>query len=290
MSLSIHIPETEIGYNSKIKTYPDGSTEILVSSRPVFGRGGWEIEGEAPPRSRERRQEGGAEAGGDTRPPGAAQGVLPNPSNVERACRRARARVRDICLCTDFRFFVTLTVSRDQADRYDMESIWAHMRPWLSNQVQRRGLKYVLVPEHHKDGAIHFHGFINDALEIVDSGTLTKTGWSRPRRPRSEAQRAEWIRAGAHPVYNLPGWPLGFTTAIQLYGEYRAAVAYVCKYVGKDMRNRIGGRWYFSGGKLGAPCVDYVDLRPGDLDAVPVHDFEVRAARAHFWLYHFEGD
>ena len=39
------------------------------------------------------------------------------------------------------------------------------MRNWLSDRVKRKGLKYVLVPEMHKDGAWHFHGFTNLALD-----------------------------------------------------------------------------------------------------------------------------
>ena len=182
--------------------------------------------------------------------------------------RRARAQVRDLALCTPFRWFVTLTLDRARVDRYDMKEITRHLNHWLDNQVRRRGLSYVLVPERHRDGAIHFHGFFNDALEAADSGTLSLPGSKTPRKPRSARQRAEWLAQGAHPVFNLPGWPWGFTTAIELYGEYPRAVNYVCKYIGKD-GEKIGGRWYYSGGSLGRPEVSYEDISYREVAALP---------------------
>ncbi len=108
------------------------------------------------------------------------------------------------------------------------------------NQVRRRGLLYVLVPELHADGAVHFHGFFNGALPVVDSGTLDTGG--KPRKPRSAAERARLIDSGAHIVYNLPAWTLGFTTAIELYGDYEAALD-TCA----STSARRGRRWAVGG-------------------------------------------
>ena len=58
-------------------------------------------------------------------------------------------------------------------------------------------------------------------------------------------------------------WKLGFSTAIELYGEYRSAVGYVCKYISKA-QEKIGGRWYYSGGQLDKPSVSLTDI---DFDA-----------------------
>ena len=99
-------------------------------------------------------------------------------------------------------------------------------------------------------------------------------GGGKPKKPRSKTQAKEWLSKGGHTVYNLPGWSLGFTTAIELYGDYENAVGYVCKYIGKDMpanlqdgpeglpelTAKIGGRWYYSGGELARPDIRLVDL------------------------------
>lgn len=232
-----HRPEGDIKQTGKIKFYPDGSWELQVASSAIFGGSGWEESDKWDIKRSKRGQK--------------------LTRDLERARRRAAARVRDIALCTPFRWFVTLTLSPDQIDRYSISEAVRRMRSWLDNRVRRKGLAYVLVPELHKDGAVHFHGFFNDAdIGIIDSGTLKVDGAKAPRRPRSQRQRAEWIAAGAKPVYNVGEWSLGFSTAIELYGEYDAAIGYCCKYVTKTA-DKIGGRWYYSGGDLGAPRVEY---------------------------------
>ena len=143
----------------------------------------------------------------------------------------------------------------------------------------RKGLRYVLVPEHHKDGAIHFHGLFNDALDAVDSGTMSVPGRKAPVCVRSEAHRTALERLGGHTVYNLPGWGWGFSTAIELYGERDAAISYVCKYIGKEMSagdglgdvlpSKIGGRWYYSGGDLQRPVVEWLDVDIRDWEDTP---------------------
>lgn len=180
-------------------------------------------------------------------------------ASVERAKRRARTMVHDYAMSTDFKYFVTLTLDGGKVDRYNAGEVTKKLSQWADNQVRRKGLVYVLVPELHKDGAIHFHGFFNDALPVVDSGTMIPPDGGKPKRPRSKAEREAWARAGGRTVFNLPGWTLGFTTAIELYGERAAAVGYVCKYISKEPA-KVGGRWYYSGGKLGRPDVIFADL------------------------------
>lgn len=249
----------EITFTGRVKSFPDGSRELMACSKPIFRAEGWEQRD----RSLRRKSGGG---GGD----------------MARAMRRARAQVRDLALCNPFTHFVTLTLDQARVDRYDMEAITRKLNAWLSNQVQRRGLKYVLVPERHKDGAIHFHGFFTDVLDRVDSETMIPPGGGRPRKPRSKAQAAAWAAEGGRVVWNLPGWSLGFTTALELVGEYSRAVSYVCKYIGKQ-GDKPGGRWYYSGGELLRPEVEFAPLDWRDLAAQPgARMWEVPEAGAVF--------
>lgn len=216
----------------KIYRYPDGSCDIIAADRPTFRAKGWEPTGaDIPkPRAKGKPREAGAE---------------PDPKNLERAARRARAKVRRIALANQFRWFVTLTYDPQKVDSLNPEEALRRMGQWCSNQVKRRGLRYVLVPEYHKSGRVHLHGFFSDSLEAVDSGHKAANG---------------------APIFNLPGWGYGFTTAIELYGEYHKAVAYVCKYIGKD--GKIGGRWYYSGGELAQPQEEFVNISAADLARV----------------------
>ncbi len=226
-SLFFRTDKANIKHNTKVLRYPDGSYDLLCSTSADFGPEGWETAGlHSKPGKRSRKER---------------QTADPQGEDLERSMRRARAKVRRLALANDFRWFVTLTLDQQQIDRYDMAAVTRKLNAWLSNLVQRHGLSYVLVPEHHKDGAIHFHGFMSDcpALQAVEAvGHKDK---------------------GGHQVYNLARWALGFSTAIELYGDYHAAVAYVCKYIGKQPE-KIGGRWYYSGGLLRQPVEEYFDL------------------------------
>lgn len=272
--------EDEIRHNQRIKEYPQGVLEVLTASKPIFREPGYERADKwtSEPRQRPERPKGGE----------AAQASAQSADNVKRAVRRAKQKLRDLALCNGMRYFVTLTLDPAVIDRYDMREITRRLNAWCSNQVQRCGLAYVLVPERHRDGAVHFHGFVNDAVEVVDSGTLSLPWEKKPRRPANEAQRAEWLARGGKVVFNLPSWPLGFTTAIELYGNAMSAVNYCCKYVGKQQEGasapeKIGGRWFYHGGCKAGPIIRYADV---DFDAMSLLDgafaWEVPAAGAIF--------
>ena len=288
-------------HNAQVKRYPDGGCKVLVADRPIFRARGFEAAGERRAAEAEALAEADAAAG-----PGAAgraastdrQGDAESEArdgapgdgaaevaarraeeSAERSKRRARSAVYDLARSTEFRYFVTLTCSPEKVDRLDDAAVFAKLHNWLDNEVRRKGLAYVVVPEYHKAGGLHFHGFFNGALPALDSGTISLPGVKRPRRPRSEAERRRWLADGGHVVYNLPDWSLGFSTAIELYGARSAAVGYVCKYITKAER-KIGGRWYYSGGKLQRPEVFCADLDFDDAFARTGGGFAVDALGA----------
>lgn len=241
----------DVGFYAKTKHYPDGSQCTYYASRPIFREeGGWEAaETYKAPRKALR------DAG--TAPTATADEA---PRSTERARRRARTAVRDYARTNlTLTYFVTLTLDGSKVDRYDPEIAVKKLTTWLDNHVKRSGLQYVVIPEYHQDQAIHFHGLINDVLEMSDSGTIIPPGGGKPRKPRSRKQRDEWLAAGGKVVYNLEQWPWGFTTAIKLYGNRESAIAYVCKYISKSDQ-KIGGRWYYSGGGLKKPALSYSDV------------------------------
>lgn len=254
----------EVTHYCKIYQYPCGVVDILSSSKPIFREVGWEDARWAKPRPLPSEAEDEPEEEAQLSfsleaPPEPEAEHGPKGEDIARSMRRARSRVRRLALSNEFRWFVTLTLSPDKVDRYDAAQVVRKLSNWCSNQVRRRGLQYILVPERHKDGALHFHGFFNDALEAVASGHRDKQG---------------------HMIYNLPGWTLGFTAAIEVYGDYAGAVAYVCKYIGKQ-GDKPAGRWYYSGGDLREPTAIYGEISPADLRAEygdRVFSFEVPGA------------
>ena len=213
--------------------YRDGTFDIMASSCAIFNC----AQENARPKAKSNKSDVSRETSTKT-DEAPEEKAPPKRENIERAMRRARSKVRQLALANQFRWFVTLTLDPGKINRYDPVEVVRKMSTWCDNRVRRKGLAYILVPEHHKDGAIHFHGFFNDALPAVDSGHKDKNG---------------------HTVYNLPDWTWGFTRAVELYGDYHAAVGYCCKYIGKG-QGKIGGRWYYSGGDLQTPEEREIDL------------------------------
>lgn len=232
----------EIYHNAVVYDYGNGCIDIMACTQPIFREPGWECEGT------------------DTRamPAARAAGKKSEGDDMLRSMRRARSKLRRLAMANEFEFFVTLTLDKTRIDRYDPKIITKALNRWLDNMVRRNGLRYVLVPEFHtlKEGeevpAIHFHGFFaGENLPVVDSGYKDTCGET---------------------VYNLPQWPYGFSTAIRLRGEYPRAVAYVCKYIGKQQGQRPMGRWYYSGGGLKDPPKEYKDLGAGAYNALSARD------------------
>lgn len=224
--------KSELFHNAKIYIYPNGMQDIVVSTSADFRPQGWEL----------------ADDWGQHKIPfekGVRKVADPEFEDMQRSMRRARGKLRRLALANDFRWFVTLTIDPKKVDSHDGKAVVQKLNSWCSNMVQRNGLKYILVPERHKKGGIHFHGFFNDVVEFSDSGHTDSQG---------------------HKIFNLPQWSLGFTTAIELYDDYHKAVGYVCKYVGKQ-GEKPAGRWYYSGGGLNEPKVVYTDLNFRDFVA-----------------------
>lgn len=219
----------EITHNTIVYAYPDGAIDVICAADPIFREPGWEAAGWDEPKARPTAREAGKKSEG---------------TDMERSMRRARAKLRRLALANGFEYFVTLTLDPARIDRYDPTAVTKALGRWCDNMVRRHGLRYILVPELHKlrpgetQRAIHFHGFMaGSGLIAKDSGI-------------------EW---DGRPVYNLPQWTYGFSTAQRLYGDYHAAVGYCCKYIGKQDGQRPLGRWYYSGGALQEPRKIYGD-------------------------------
>lgn len=160
---------------------------------------------------------------------------------LDRATRRAKTAAFDYVQCNpDLDTFATLTFDPQKINRCSYDETYDKLKNWLSNRVGRKNLKYICVPEHHKDGqAIHFHMICNaDGIETVDSGH----------------------KRDGKTVYNLKSWKWGFSTAIHI-GETetdRDRVAkYIYKYMGKQLGQRIGGRYFLHGGDMRKPVYLY---------------------------------
>lgn len=204
----------------------------------------------------------------------------PALADVERASRRAKISAFDKILCNpDLDTFATFTYAPDfVTDKADWDACYRYLKNWLSNRVQRDGLKYVIVPERHKSGDIHFHGILNSSALDLSRAVSPKSG-----RPLSHK---------GNPLFNIPDWRGGFTSAeiIQGGAEDRTKVAkYIFKYMGKQAGAKVGGRYMLSGGDLVLPTYVYEQSIDALLDGTaPVYDRAVDLGeRGKYFEYSF---
>lgn len=250
----------ESHYNVRLKYY--GSEElpdqILISEYPIFNPSKvedadkWDEIIFTPKRSKENENQPEGDAPEEN-------SVKEKGDYTRQSFLRAKRRAYDLVRCNDFDCFVTLTMDKKVVDRENYDEIVKKLGVWLDNRVRRKGLKYVLCPEYHKDGkAIHFHGLMNsEALKLIDS--------KRKRHKKT--------------VYNVDDFPLGFSTAMKVTGEEskKATAGYVFKYMTKQgANNKIGGRYFLHGGDLEKPRYEYVFI--DDYENIDAYEFPIKGA------------
>lgn len=214
------LSETCVTHNTKTKKYPCGYISTTYCSKAVFK--------ERNAEKAERAPKNDILAEIHIKPEGKKEQVTER-DRTEEIMRRSIDKVRDIVLMNDFSYFLTITINPEEIDSFDVEAVRKKLRNWLSHMQQRKGLKYVLIPEYHKSGRIHAHALVNDVFKLVDSGR---------RCPNKD--QTEWKI-----VYNVPEWKYGFTTAIRLDDDKFRLANYITKYITKGS-DKIFGKYFWS--------------------------------------------
>lgn len=148
---------------------------------------------------------------------------------------RARNKILEYVLCNDFVFFVTLTLNPDKYDRNNLKQFIKELGYFIQNYNRRKNadIKYLLIPEQHKDGCWHIHGFIMglpyDRLELFDiSG-------DKPL-PRYIVDK---VKQGSL-LYNFPAYEKRFGYNIfEPIRNKKASVLYMSKYLTKDLSRNV---------------------------------------------------
>lgn len=141
--------------------------------------------------------------------------------------RRAKNAIMEIALCNDWEHFVTLTLSPEKFDRYDLHKWQKALSVWIGNFNRKYGckVKYLLIPEHHKDGAWHMHGLFSGLP-------------------------AEALRKNCFGYLDLPEYSerFGFINFSKIKDPVRVS-RYITKYVSKSLSERMkdyGAHLYYA--------------------------------------------
>lgn len=125
---------------------------------------------------------------------------------------RAKTTIQNYALSNDFKYFFTLTFNTSY-DRFNLDVLKSNFRYILSKKI-KCGCKYLIVPEQHKNGAWHFHGFFTNEI----SGYITQNDYGFEHIPELDK--------------------LGFHN-IQEIRSIEKCSNYVTKYISKNLGSGI---------------------------------------------------
>lgn len=144
------------------------------------------------------------------------------------ALSRARRVVLEIGLCNQWEYFCTFTISKDKHDRFNLVKWRDTFTQWLRDQ-RKKGyeIKYLLVPERHKDGAWHMHGFFSGVGPLLVP--------FREERKQGLKVPDKLVEKG---YYDWPAYreKFGFCSFGVLHDPVAAAF-YIIKYLTKEMQS-----------------------------------------------------
>ena len=143
-----------------------------------------------------------------------------NTEKLSNNLARAKSIVQELALCNPWDWWCTFTLNASKKDRFDLDSFVRDFGEFLHNYNRRcpdeHKVKYLLVPEQHKNGAWHMHGFIKgikpEDIMKNEHGYLT---WTK---------------------YNEK---FGFISIERIKDIDRMA-SYILKYITKDISKGVG--------------------------------------------------
>lgn len=154
--------------------------------------------------------------------------------NLKRRSSRIKTDVFDLAVCNEWSHFVTLTLDPDKFnDVTDLNECGAKVGKWLNNYKRYDDkFRYVLIPERHKSGALHFHLLAYfGQLELLSPVLYDVNGKGKRFKQLDDGK--------GHLTFNIDHYGLGYSSAIELYegDNYakRRTASYLTKYITKEL-------------------------------------------------------
>ena len=147
-----------------------------------------------------------------------------------------------------FEYFITLTFDDREIGEYSHERVIYLLTSWLNNQRRsNKNMYYILVPEFHKSGRLHFHGLV---------GNVPKWKFSKAINPHTK----KLIKVNNTQIYNLDNYKLGYTTISKIKSKEKVT-NYISKYATKELITLKSKKRYWYSRNLDKPQVElsYLD-------------------------------
>lgn len=182
--------------------------------------------------------------------------------NISDSQNRSINVIWDIARSNRWEWFLTFTFSPEFSDRYDYSVCSGRLSKWLNNMKSRGcpDMKYLVVPEQHKDGAWHFHGLFAHCSEMSfeSSGKYDASGKL---------------------IYNVGRYNWGFTTATCVTDTGKAS-GYLTKYVTKELVSATPGKKrYWASRNCARPVVEDFLISGSIYDFLDISDETVKSIK-----------
>ncbi|MBQ8902334.1 MAG: hypothetical protein IJY87_04635 [Bacilli bacterium] len=213
-------------YNTKIKTYADGSQQVkynnFVSTK---GNAKKEVSGVLSEEERKRQRY----------------------KNLYNAKQNVIDLAYHNSLIKEWEWFITLTFNPEEVDSKNYDQVSEKLSMFLDNlKHQNKDMRYIILPELHKSGAVHFHGIFANVPNL-------KT--QEARNPKNN----RLIYQNGTKIYNVTNYKYGFTTASEIKNQEAVSV-YISKYMTKDLIDINYKKRYWSSKNLQRPTIQYAHM------------------------------
>lgn len=167
---------------------------------------------------------------------------------------RSRTKIFEISMCNDWELFATFTIDPKKYDRYNLPLFFKDFSNYISNLNRNYNfnIKYLFIPEMHKDGAWHLHGLISGLP--LDRLLLFKYNSKLPKYIRDKL-------LDGFDVYDWPSYrgKFGFCDLEKIRNK-ESCCKYIVKYITKDLGRSVSqshAKVYYCSQGLNRPTVIY---------------------------------
>jgi hypothetical protein len=174
-------------------------------------------------------------------------------------------------MCNEFTHFCTFTQDEKKRDRFDLKEFRKDFAMLVRNLNRERAdgakIKYLLIPEQHKNGAWHMHGLL---MGLTDND-LREFSLSEKLPEHIRKQLAKGVK-----VYDWTRYrrAFGYFTCTEIQNQ-SACAKYTTKYISKDLQKTVresGEHLFFA--SQGLKSRDVIIKQSFDKCPVEKWDFE----------------
>lgn len=157
-----------------------------------------------------------------------------NENKINESILRSKSKIFELAFCNPWDWFFTGSINSNKQDRTDLELFHKQLTQWLRdyNKKYKLNIKFLFVPEKHKDGkSWHIHGFIYGLP--IEHLTQFQVGDKMGKGLADKVLNGDL-------VYNWKAYfnRFGFCD-LEPIRNHEAVSKYVTKYINKELANSV---------------------------------------------------